>query len=355
MPVPIPLLSQVHRNNHTQVNRKCSIAAEHYSNANILKTITYKKNEPVYNLNAGLYKVSINGKTYIFDLYETLSGSDYLNIVDNTYAYIMTALKIHPIIMYEYVGAHALNQQYKIADTVNDAFDMIVVDGFTEIEFEGDLLQQTVDHPANIKSISSLTFNTAGDIGEDSLTIKLHTNIKSLPNGTKDILIMDSELQQFHIIYNIGRYILTGYENWEVLSQYSDDQYTAFIAKDENVKLQNATNNLWCSHFPVYQASSLISKSFHNNAIATSYGSIGNGFLLKISRDLVDPDKDELAKYLRGVNKIKPIIVEYPTSQAIYKSVLLDEYHVKTFFPNTTIKDFMPDRSISFFYKHLHV
>ena len=90
------------------------------------------------------------------------------------------------------------------------------------------------------------------------------------------------------------------------------------------------------------------------NGIATSYGSYGNGFLLKISTDIVPADLEELKRFLtHRLLSDNPVIVEYPLASFRYKSVLLDEYHIKTFYPST-IFSIDGNYDISYFYKSIH-
>ena len=351
----MPILHQIHRLNHTQYRRVCTLSSAHTVGQSITKQLTYSKDTPITNLNAGIYTVTINGKTYVFDLFKTLSANDKLVIHDIHNAYIIVNTEKFMINLYELIGRNSAGESYQINNTVNDAIDILMIDGFTDLIFSDGTTEQSIDHPAGIRSISSVKLKSSNGSGKSEvLDILLKNNIKSLPNGIKDTFILNAEQQYHHIIFRIGRTILSGNEKWEIMSSMSTNAYTVFKCADSNVKLENSATNLNCSHFVTKQGSELIKTANSYNGIATSYGSYGNGFLLKISTDIVPADLEELKRFLtHRLLSDNPVIVEYPLASFRYKSVLLDEYHIKTFYPST-IFSIDGNYDISYFYKSIH-
>lgn len=354
----MPILHQVHRLNHIRYKRVCNLSSAHTVGLSITKQLTYSgKDAKFTNLNAGIYTISIAGKTYVFDLYKSLSGNDVLVIHDANYAYMKINTVTYLVNLYELIGRNNSESHYTLNDTVNDYIDMIVLDGMTDIVYSGKLAYPTFDNPSKINSISSfiLTTTNSNDGNKEDLNISLKNNIKSLSNGVKDTFILNAEQQQHHIIFRIGRTILSGNEAWEIVEAGCSDKYTLFKCKDSNVKLEDSANNLNCSHFQTKQGSDIVKASSQYNGIATTYGSYGNGFFLKVSTDIVPRSTNELSKLLTTkLLSDSPVIVEYPLAQYRYKTVLLDEYYIKTRFPSTVFKiDY--NYSISYFYKSVHV
>jgi hypothetical protein len=341
--------------NHTKYNRVCKLSSAHTIGQSITKQLTYTKDTVITNLNAGIYTASINGKTYVFDLFKSLSGSDRLVIHDANNAYIIINEEKFIINLYELIGRNDMSNQYQLNNTLNDAIDIIMVDGLTDVVYANGKSEQSIDYPASINSISSIGLTASHGSKSEPLNILLKNNIKSLPNGIKDTFIINAEQQYHHIIFRIGRTILSGSEKWEVMESMSNDKYTVFKCTDSNVKAENSANNLHCSHFVTKQCSELVKTSNAYNGISTLYGSYGNGFFLKISTDIVGASVEELSTWLNAkLTSENPIIVEYPLADFRYKTVLLDEYHVKTYFPSTTLS-IDKDYDISYFYKSLNI
>ena len=216
-----------------------------------------------------------------------------------------------------------------------------------------------MNRPFIIQSVSKFKINTVKKSlpanENNELEILLKNNIKSLPNGVKDTFILNSEQCQNHIIYRIGRLILNGTESWEFIEEYSTSKSWLFWMPYKYVKLENTYGNIICSHFNNIKSSDLIYNHKNVLGIASSYGDRGNGFFLRIlpffhtGLDNTVPLKKWLSSQARTGC---PVVVEYALQDYIYNTVLIDEYHIKTYFSKTYIT-LDNNYDTSYFYKTL--
>lgn len=216
-----------------------------------------------------------------------------------------------------------------------------------------------MNRPFIIQSVSKFKINTVKKSlpanENNELEILLKNNIKSLPNGVKDTFILNSEQCQNHIIYRIGRLILNGTESWEFIEEYSTSKSWLFWMPYKYVKLENTYGNIICSHFNNIKSSDLIYNHKNVLGIASSYGDRGNGFFLRIlpffhtGLDNTVPLKKWLSSQARTGC---PVVIEYALQDYIYNTVLIDEYHIKTYFSKTYIT-LDNNYDTSYFYKTL--
>ena len=407
----LPITHIIHNNNHTQTNRVCTINIRRH-NATYIEFDNNAGGIVLNDVKPGLYYTIINEVEYFFDLYITVNRFGSLIINNPYWAYAYVNDKRYPIILYRNVITNNGNE-ITLQGTVSNKLDMIVIDGKTitlpnkksdisEImasipnngiiksstfhsQWVGSLEDLQTDNdvwdnielmdmeyyenssnnirPYEIRSISGfkiITNNSAIINENDYLDILLKNNIKSLPNGTKDTFILNMYQQQHHLIYRIGRRIFTGNESWEYLEIGSNSQYYLFYLKDNNVKLQNSNTNMICSHFDCVQCSLLINSTTNKSGICSSYGNMNNGFIIKIPAQYLDSQiasNSKISAFKNWLsNELKnedPFIVEYELSSIKYKTVLLDEYHIDTYYPNTFIKVNNDDYDVSYFYKSL--
>ena len=347
-----PLTHQIHNMNHTQTRKVAVISNAHNIDNNIINTLETNESNTFRNLNAGIYKININGKTYVFNLYYTLMIIDYLRIESVDKAYCSHNMKRYPIKLYELIGYVDTNKsfEYELNKTINSYVDVLIIDGITTVSGT-----PSIGNPAEIVSISTVKFNTSNEdeSKKEELKIYLKNNIKSLPNGVKDLFVLDSDLQNHHIIHRIGRTLFSGNEDWKLLENLSNSRFSVFFCPNDNARLENTSNNINCSHFPCVNGSTLINQSTGYDCISTGYGEYGNGFLVKISTNYVEQDVDKFKVWLNErFLSDKPIVVEYALENYRYKTILLDEYHIKTFYPFTKLS-VSGDHNISYFYKCL--
>lgn len=345
---PISALKLFHFTNHTQTGRYCNINSQHNS---LIKTLSFKINEPIYNLAAGLYKVVINEIIYVIDIYFNLRDADHLIIKDENNINLTIASNYYPIIAYKLLSVENIISPYNLIGTVNDNIDAIMITGNTI--FNG---IPSLNNPTSIDRINSITINTNNDLNNDSLKIYLNHPLGCLPNGVKDTIIINADQLIAHYIINTSKEILSGGLNWEYKESLSNSEYYVFFAKYNNIKLNNSNNSIRCSHFETTTCSTLINKSTKKNCIASSYDPYDNGIWIKIAASVLNihGDKDfgkEMQKWI--LNKAisqNPIYIEYEIANPIYNTIFIDEYYVKTWNSNTIISTNI-DNGFSVFYK----
>lgn len=347
---PISALKLIHTLNNTQINRFCDISTDHI---NLIKNIDYTINERIYNLQAGLYKIIINEIEYIIDIYFNLSDGDYLIIRSECDIVLYMASNVqYRIIPYRINTTKNIISSYNI-ESINDNIDMLMIAGKTD--YFGDA---SLENPGKINRISNITINTNSGSKSDSLNIPLKHTLGNLPNGVRDSIIINSDQLIAHEIINTSREILSGSLNWQYKESYSNTEYYVFFAEYKNVKYNNTTNSIRCSHFESVSCDELLDESTNKNCIATSYESYGAGIWIKINKSVLDIHGckdfgDEMKKWIfNQAISDNPIYIEYEISNTIYNTILIDEYHVKTWYPKTTIT-LNTDCEFSIFYKAL--
>ena len=216
----------------------------------------------------------------------------------------------------------------------------------------------SLDNPAKINRITSVIVNTNSVSESDSISIPFKHTFGKLPNGARDCIIINSDQLISHIIINTSNEILSGSLDWKFQESYSNNDYYVFFAKYPNVKLNNTSDSIRCSHFESVSCDELININTNKNCIATSYGSYGNGIWIKIAKSVLDihGDKDfgvEMMKWIFDQNTSdNPIYIEYEISNTKYNKIFINEYHAKTWYPNTTIT-LNDNQEFSVFYKAL--
>jgi hypothetical protein len=345
---PISALKLIHTFNHTQPIRLCDI---HSGHSDLIKILDYTIGERIYNLQAGLYKVIFGKKEYIIDVYFDLSNGDFLIIKnkDNITLY-MAGSTPYPIIPYEINSIKNIQNNHNIK-TVNDSIDIITVAGKTR--YAG---STSPGMPMDINRTSSIIVETNSGNNSDSLYIPLKYTLGELSNGARDYVVINTDQLIAHNIINTSKEILSGSLDWEYKEEYSDSDYYVFFTKYPNVKYNNSPDSIRCSHFESISCDSLLNKSVKGNYIATSFDKYDNGLWIKINKDILDIHGDknfgrEMKKWiLAQAISDSPIYIEYEISNTIYDTILIDEYHIKTWHPNTTVTAYNCN-GISLFYK----
>ena len=344
---PISALKLIHTYNHTQTNKLCDIHKDHLS---LIKTLDFTIGERIYNLHSGIYKIIIDEIEYIIDIYYDLSNGDFL-IINNAddISLFMAGSTHYSIIPYKINTIKNTESSY--INTVNDSIDIIMIAGKTE--FIG---SPSLENPTKINRISNIKINSQSGLNTDSLSIALKHSLGKLPNGARDYIVINSEQMIAHYIINTSKEILSGGIDWEYKEEYSNDDYYVFFAKYINVKLNNTPDSIRCSHFESVSCDELLDFNNTKNCISTSYGDYENGIWIKIAASVLDihGNKDfgqVMQKWiLTQAVSSNPIYIEYQITNTMNKTILIDEYHVKTWYPITTVS---VDNDFSIFYKAL--
>jgi hypothetical protein len=341
----------IHSLNHTQVNKCCDINSQHTS---LIKTLDFKIGEPIYNLSTGLYYITIDNATYVINIYMPVSSSDYLVIrnKDNISLYISTIP--YPIVAYELAVRGDVSSGHAMSNTINDNIDSFMFIGnstYSGVPY--------VTSPMSINRITSIVLNSSdGSTNSSSLKINPKHTLGSLPNGVCDVLLINSDNLSCVEVAKTSKEILSGGVDWQYIEEYSIDKYYVFFAPYGNAAYRDDANSIRCSHFEAVSYSTLISTNISKNCIALSYGKYGNGIFIKIAKSVLDihGDKDfatEMQKWVlaKAVSNY-PIYIEYQLQEPIYNNSMLDEYHLKSFYPETTIT-VTGASGFSIFYKKL--
>jgi hypothetical protein len=346
---PISALKLIHTTNHTQSNRFCNINNNHLD---IIKPLDFKLGKRIYNLNAGLYSIVIDGVTYIIDVYFDLSNGDFFIIKNkDCITLYMAGSTPYPITPYKVNSIENNNTSLYNIESVNNHIDMIIVSGDTKYTGEPSL-----DNPATINRIPSININTEHGSESDSITIPFKHTLGSLPNGAKDYTVINTDQLITHNIINTDKEVLSGGLNWKYMEEYSDTNYYVFFTEYPNIKNSNNSESIRCSHFKSVPYNELINFNTKKNCIATSSDDNTNGIWIKIATSVLDihGDKnivDEMKRWIRiQAISINPIYIEYELTDTIYDTVLIDEYHVTTWYPNTKVTF---NNNASIFYKAL--
>jgi hypothetical protein len=351
----INALKLLHTTNHTKVDRVCHINENHYNN--FVKKLDYVVGEPIYDLDAGLYEVSIDNKDYVIDIYFSLiDNGDYLVIKDKFNIALYRSFNHYPIIAYlkESIIENSL-QTITITDTVNSNIDAVLLSSITDISVS----TGTLENPVSINRINSISITTGFDDNKNEFKIPLKRSLGCLPNGVMDYFIINNEQQIAHEIINTRREILSDGMNWQYQKDYSNDNYYVFFVNKTNVKNNNDNKSLRCTHFETVNYSDIINPNIKKNCIAVSDDSIDNGIWIKIKSSLLDIKDNEninieLSNFINSKLKSEnPICIEYQLTDTLYNTILIDDYSIKTWF-NTTEFNMNSNCDYSLFYKSLN-
>lgn len=389
------ITQQFHNNNHTKIDL---LAFTNTTNMNYInEAIGLKDSKKLQNLNPGVYCTLIGDIYYIFLLMDTISGDDYL-LLNRTNSYVCINGKRNRVLLYKYMkrgtdinepidgtasnsllestlqsplydrdivnyknsiiaidpnlsmkditgtilqftlqGSFTDNSTfdyYRLNTTVNTIFDGIILDGYTMI---GSYVRSPY-YPTTLNSISSFNIRTMNGDRSYDLKINLKNNIKRLPSGVSDSFIMDSYTKRAFIIFRVGRLVLTGNENWQI--KYKTDNYTVFFLKYDTVSIGEDDTSIFCNYFDTITNTDMIYDKEIPHGISNSNDNNNRGIYIRMPNDLLENKKDMLEsfrQFLKNAFKSSPVIIEYLLNKERYKSVLLDEYCIKQFYPYTLL------------------
>ena len=401
------ITQQFHRNNYTKINL---LAFTNTSNMNfITEYININESKRIISLKPGVYCVFIGDIYYIFTLCDTVFGNDYI-VLNKYNSYSVINGKKKPIRLFKYMRYSedndnpgiaseisnsilefsvegALNDSnnkindfnnhlgsdntitsentpssvlefplegvlsdsvssdsYRLRNTVNTIFDSIVLDGNTTLDDNN----RSPYKPTKITSISNFVITTkSSNSREYSLTINIKNNIKKLPSGICDTFVIDSYYKRAFIIYRIGRLILTGNEEWALYNK--KDKFYTFFLKYDTFNTGEDDTSLLCNYFPTISNTDIKYDTDKTYAISNSNDESNRGIYVRMPKDLISDKNDPIESfkdYIREAFKTNPIIVEYLLKNEKYKSVLLDEYCIKQFYPYTDLSISYPTKVI---------
>ena len=353
-----------HSQNHTRVQRFGTFSVGYYDM--LSETFSGPGTYRFKNKSAGLYFLKTSGKCYMINLFTTLSGKDTLVVENSSCIYAVINGKKNYIIPYEISSEFSNNSlsvilqnklQSKLPVTsididysVNDYLDMLAVAGKTILS--GD--NQSPYNPVDITSISSFNVTSIGTKPEDKsiTTINLMDNIKQLPSGIGDLFVMDNNRKQAYVIYRVGRTVFTGNEYW--VASELNKKYCIFFLPYSRMSTGSDDNSVNCNYLPCMTNTNMKNDKDTTYGICNSNDDSNPGFYIRIPTDLLEtPNLDGFKKYLRQLIKNKkPMIIEYLLKTPLFKTILLDNYKIKQYFPKTTIS-IDANTDAGFFFKAL--
>lgn len=309
-------------------------------NAKVIKTI------PLYDTNGYLVSSVIPPNTLVTLEYRNTKCivkkiEDNANTMSAKYIYdndnqCMVYVSNNKISTYsDIIG----DKENTITNSVNHYIDQIVVQGSTSLSYAEGTNYQSLDNPAELVSCNGINIITANEdwSKNDFLNLDFKNNIKSLPSGITDVFVLNANSCNAYCILNIGRLIITGNEKWIIDEDLSTDKYTVFFYEFDVATITDNDVSLNCNYFPTTIYSSFVNKTITKECIALGGDETHNGFLIAIPVNKISADIEAFRGLMNELFMKNPVIIEYLLKNTKYKEVLLDEYHVKTFFPNTIV------------------
>lgn len=387
------IMQEFHNYNNTTIK----FAAE--SNIILSQYITESSNENgeiiIRNKEPGCYNIYLDNSLYLLIINEKIDGANYICVKEYNKINRSTSLINQRHIAYKSingkiskVGLYKLYKNdsvietdennkeikwFKINNTVNSYIDGIVIGGCSTLILDSKfpihasyiyqdgkdivypvharyLSQSNNELPivnakyiySNISPYTPLKLNSINHVDIISrcnnkthkLPILFKNNIKSLPSGVRDVFVLDSINQKAFIIFNIGRVIFSGAEDWKLI--YHNNNYATYFLKQEYVHVGEDDNSILCNYFPSVTNSKMLNDNTFYYGISNSNDDDNRGFYIRIPIDLLEEvDVTSFKKFLRNKFTTRPVVVEYLLHDCKYKSVLLDEYHIKQFYPYT--------------------
>jgi hypothetical protein len=370
IPFNLRMTGIIHSINHNRFYRVCNLDRTHYEDQSLIKQLVLDPtidHNAFYGLTAGLYKINFGPDEYIMDLPISLYNHEYLFIDSPFQAYTTgRALDIH-VNLYKLIGLHDLSDQYTIEDTLNNHMDMVFINGRTIMPDR----EPTFDNPVEFVSIDDPVYKCVGTDGEESeLTINLREPLRSMNNGLKDLMVVNSDIERHHIVAKIGRSIMAASDPFEYLEDYSTDDIAVIYGQNYNVAYGNDPGNIRCTHFKSLSCDDIINTNKTEDGISTvdqefaHYRGLANGYLIKIHKDklphigtadTVQGFSHMFTILIARTFNTTPVSVEYVLNNYSRRVLLLDEYHFKTYYNKTTFIPADNTTEVSYFYKTLHV
>lgn len=359
----------IHSINHNKFYRVCNLATSHYEDESLITELeldpTTDHNE-FFGLVAGLYKIRFGPDLYIMDLPISLYKNESIFIDNPFQAYTMARTNDLHVNLYKLIGTHDLQDQYVIEDSLNNHMDMVFINGKTIMPDE----EPSLENPVQFTSLNDLTYKSVSDDGvESELVVHIREPLRSMDNGLKDLMVVNSDVERHHIVSKIGRSIMSGSDYFTDLPEYSTRNYAMIYGRNQNVGFADDAANIRCTHFKSFSCSDILDIRNEENGIAVvseefaATQGLAQGVLIKIYKEslsqYVSPKPNEygykFGTLVSRAMRTNPVTIEYVLQNYSRRVLLLDEYHFKTFYNRTTFIPADNTTEVSYFYKTLHV
>ena len=317
------------------------------------------------NINPGLYLFNYKKRCFNIHLPYALSGDDQLSI-EGRIAHTIINTKIRRLIAYEVSPSMIpdgiqfilqkkfsypkVTNKYTASNTIAGYLDILTASGLTIVSGNKPSPENHID----ITSISSFNVINKTNKEQSITTINLNNNLKSLPSGISDTFIMDSTKKVSYIINRIGRLVLTGNESWSKIEE--NDRYCIYFYKFNGAKEGTDANSIICNYFPSMIYSNMIDNKTDTCGICVSNDPFKTGFFVRVpTKTITERGVDHFKEYLRSLmNNKKPVIIEYQLNTVRYKSIILDTYDIKQYYPKTLISIDNPNIKAGYFFSTLY-
>lgn len=401
-----------HDYNHTKVNRKFykCMDSSIYLNTSSFPFV-------IKNKIPGIYTLFIGGILFAFNLKYVLSGDDNVTIYSRSKAICTVNGQSSNINLYEVEEVSEFstwiidNTVNDIFDCIIFEGNTII-----ELA-NGMNMQTPYDPAdiKSIDEISIKTNSLYdGKLTEEeySLNIRLRNNLKRLNENICDIFVIDSQQKFAYIMYKVGELELTGTENIEYVDGSDMDNSLTFFVNCEFASSNATSDNILSNYFKSYSCDDILDMVSVNYGVSLSNDISKKGFYIRIPKTVIDninnfyniytcyilkndkyvkistlsqkeidainPESQDVyvlssgikyiklsdaikdydylykfKKYLGYVYRTNPVTIEYLLADYKYKTELLDEYCVKTFYPKTRLKVSCNNGNISIMTKTL--
>lgn len=335
----------VHSNNTTFTTKE---GYGSQSDIDELPELNYdNENNSFTNVNPGMYKVYIDGTLYTFVIHSTLSGFDKLVIENANNVYTIINNIRNKIILYKTHIATTTQSgdAYAMDHSVNDAIDLLAIYGKSEYNTSN---ATSFTNPKAFEFISMLNIKVGNDKNEyEEYLFNMKNYLKSI-DDIRDTLYIDTSKNTAMFIFKTGRLVLSGYEPFELVPEYSNSSINVYRFANSLVK---KSGSIYCTHIPTISWNNMTNTSYIRNGICISTEDSNIYFKIKRS-DFNDKTaftdeikrwsnltNDEISDsdYLYNGTIATPVTLLYELAQPSYKHIVLSDYKIPTFFNKSYI------------------
>lgn len=336
------LMEEFHKLNHTHTLNTVFTNIEFSTIPEENKTIDESESIIIRNLSYGIYKINIGDNNYSFILNDSIYGDDqYIKIINPLNAFIITPSTRKFIRLYLQNNLYdEITNSYILSNTVNAHVNKISVNGYTDFILPTGVTEQSPTNIATIKPISEVNIVSynSDKSAKDNMIIHLKNPIKSTPNGVFDLFTLDCDNYIAEILFKVGRLTITGNEDWEYMKALSNDTYSIFFLSFDLIKVSIANDNIVCNYFPATSYNGMINNIKTPYCVSSYEDDSSKGIYVLMPNTVVDKDVLKFKSYLRNLYKSNPVIIDYELSDYDYKTIILDDYRINTFYPKTILE-----------------
>ena len=352
----------IHGHNNTHTTREGYILQDYMND--IPELIYSGDPTEIYNINPGLYKIDINGTLYAFVIHDTISGSNRLIIRTEEYAYTLMGLTVHRVYLYK-IHDHQIieNKGHLLRHTVNDALDLLIVDGYTRTKPDHLV---SMKYPRELEFMSMLNIKMSSEDIEEEYLFNMKNYLKSIEITKKkricDTMYLDRASNRALFVFNTARLIMTGYETIDKIDSLCGDHVNVYKLLNPLCKPNGL---IQCSHLPTISWKQMSDKTYSDEGICLSPEGDSRGIYFKIPLKEFENAEDVLKEILRFYTVSKeeernlrwtearahrealgldpdsvllhsitvcPFTMCYELANPQYKQLTLDSYEINTFF-----------------------